>query len=272
MGLHAERLGRGPAGRPGARLHPDRPVLGRRRRRPRRGPRGGAASTRRATVAPPRSWRGPAHRRPTSLIRGGGPATYVGYSMGARLCLHVALAHPELVRGLVLLGGTAGIEDPAERAARVEPGPRHRRPHRAARASRRSSTAWLAQPLFAGLPPRAAPASRTAARTPWPGCGRASSWPAPGAQEPLWDRSARCAMPVLVVAGERRRQVRRARPSAWPTRIGANATLAPRRRGGPRRPPRAARPLPRAPPPLARRPRPLSGQALSQMPPASSAR
>ena len=47
----------------------------------------------------------------------GGEATYVGYSMGGRLCLHVALARPDLVRGLVLVGATAGIDDPAERAS-----------------------------------------------------------------------------------------------------------------------------------------------------------
>src|SRR3546814_16821971 len=38
--------------------------------------------------------------------------------MGARFCLHVALTNPELVAGLVLLGGTPGTEDPDERAAR----------------------------------------------------------------------------------------------------------------------------------------------------------
>src|SRR5690606_22141607 len=48
----------------------------------------------------------------------GGPATYVGYSMGARMALHVATEVPAVVRGLVLIGGTPGIEDPAERAAR----------------------------------------------------------------------------------------------------------------------------------------------------------
>ena len=48
----------------------------------------------------------------------GGPATYVGYSMGARLALHAALLRPNVVRRLVLLGATAGIEDAAERAQR----------------------------------------------------------------------------------------------------------------------------------------------------------
>jgi len=63
----------------------------------------------------------PGHGRSTAITAGlvegarliadqGGEATYLGYSMGARFALHVALAHPELVRGLVLLGGTACIE------------------------------------------------------------------------------------------------------------------------------------------------------------------
>ncbi len=47
-----------------------------------------------------------------------GPAVWVGYSMGGRLCLHLALARPDVVEGLVLVSTTAGIEDRAERAAR----------------------------------------------------------------------------------------------------------------------------------------------------------
>src|SRR3954463_5611613 len=48
----------------------------------------------------------------------GGPATYIGYSMGARFVLHLALANPELVHGFVTIGGTAGIDDRDERSAR----------------------------------------------------------------------------------------------------------------------------------------------------------
>jgi pimeloyl-ACP methyl ester carboxylesterase len=73
----------------------------------------------------------PGHGRSTDVAAGlldgaalladvGGDATYLGYSMGARFALHVALARPEVVRGLVLLSGTAGIEDDDERAARRE--------------------------------------------------------------------------------------------------------------------------------------------------------
>src|SRR5262249_30268363 len=48
----------------------------------------------------------------------GGHATYLGYSMGARFVLHLALEQPDLVAGLVLVGGTAGIEDASARAER----------------------------------------------------------------------------------------------------------------------------------------------------------
>src|SRR3954447_24320090 len=37
-----------------------------------------------------------------------GPATYVGYSLGGRLCLRLAVDRPDLVRSLVLIGATPG--------------------------------------------------------------------------------------------------------------------------------------------------------------------
>lgn len=52
------------------------------------------------------------------LAEVGGEASYVGYSMGGRLCLHLALAHPQLVSSLVLLGSTAGIHDDTQRGER----------------------------------------------------------------------------------------------------------------------------------------------------------
>ena len=44
--------------------------------------------------------------------------TLVGYSMGARLALHWAIAHPERIRRLVLVGGSPGLATPEERDER----------------------------------------------------------------------------------------------------------------------------------------------------------
>ncbi len=46
-------------------------------------------------------------------------ACWLGYSLGGRLALALALRHPERISALVLEGATAGISDTGERAARV---------------------------------------------------------------------------------------------------------------------------------------------------------
>jgi 2-succinyl-6-hydroxy-2,4-cyclohexadiene-1-carboxylate synthase len=148
----------------------------------------------------------------------GGEAEYVGYSMGGRLCLHLALARPRLVRKLVLLGVHPGIEDEAERAAR-----RAADEELAASIERDGVDAfvagWLAQPLFAGLvdpgPRQHDPAVLAA-------CLRRLGT---GTQESLWPRLAQLAMPVLVLAGERdEKYVDLGRRAA--TAIGDNARFA----------------------------------------------
>ncbi|MFZ9630053.1 MAG: alpha/beta fold hydrolase, partial [Ilumatobacteraceae bacterium] len=45
-------------------------------------------------------------------------ATFVGYSLGSRVCLHLAVAHAQFVERLVLVGAHPGLEDDADRADR----------------------------------------------------------------------------------------------------------------------------------------------------------
>lgn len=129
----------------------------------------------------------------------GGPAVYLGYSMGGRMALHVATGVPEVVRGLVLVGATPGIEDDRERAAR----------HAADRALAEHIRTvgvdafveeWLARPMFAGLPPEGrfeAERRRNTAE----GLATSLELAGTGAQAPLWDALAAIDCPVLVVAG-----------------------------------------------------------------------
>ena len=44
--------------------------------------------------------------------------TLIGYSMGGRLALHWAIAHPERIRRLILIGASPGLATPEERDER----------------------------------------------------------------------------------------------------------------------------------------------------------
>lgn len=153
----------------------------------------------------------------------GGEATYVGYSMGARFCLHLALSNPELVRGLVLIGGTAGIEDPAERAER-----RAQDVRTAARIREEGLEAfldaWLTQPLFARLPAEAAHRAERLENT-VDGLVSSLEQAGTGSQDPSWHKLSTLAMPVLVVAGSLDEKFA-ALGARMADAIGANATLA----------------------------------------------
>jgi 2-succinyl-6-hydroxy-2,4-cyclohexadiene-1-carboxylate synthase len=128
-----------------------------------------------------------------------GPAHYVGYSMGGRVCLHLAALRPDVVAGLVLINTTAGIDDPAQRAQRREAD------HRlAARIEAIGVEAfideWLAQPMFATLP---VDPERIAERLENSASGLADSLrlAGTGEQQPLWDRLGHLRAPTLVITG-----------------------------------------------------------------------
>lgn len=128
------------------------------------------------------------------------PATWIGYSLGGRLALRVALDRPDLVDALALLGATAGIEDSEARAARVEIDERL-----AAGLERKGVEefidGWLAQQLFSRLSRSAAGLDERRAGT-VDGLASALRLLGTGVQEPLWDRLDELAVPVLLMAGE----------------------------------------------------------------------
>jgi 2-succinyl-6-hydroxy-2,4-cyclohexadiene-1-carboxylate synthase len=133
------------------------------------------------------------------------PSEFVlcGYSLGGRVALHVALAAPERVRGLVLVSCTAGIADDGARAARraadglladaLENGPFERFMDR-----------WAAQPVFAHDPPEVHAAMRAEQLRNDPAALAAVlRGIGTGEMVPLWERLGELSMPVTVLVGER---------------------------------------------------------------------
>ena len=137
---------------------------------------------------------------------GGEPCHVVGYSMGGRVALALADAHPDACRSLTLISATAGISDSAERA--------QRRDADAALAGRidaggmaRFVDDWVALPMWDTLRARLSAAEWQASIRQRMTCdpvGLANSLRAAGtgAMTPLWDRLAKLEVPTLVLCGE----------------------------------------------------------------------
>ena len=150
------------------------------------------------------------------------PAAWVGYSMGGRFALHVALHHPEAVSRLVLVSTSAGIEEREERARRREADEVLAK-RIEAEGVETFVRGWLSQPLFSSLPPEAAALDSRLNST---AEGLASSLRLAGAgeQEPAWGRLRSLSMPVLVVTGAVDTKYR-ALGERLVDEIGANARL-----------------------------------------------
>lgn len=133
-----------------------------------------------------------------------GPAHVVGYSLGARVGLRLAITHPESVARLILEAPSAGIADPAARAARV------------ARDTERARVAvgegidvfvarWEAEPVLAGeaaLPASVRERQRAIRRSNAPlGLAASLVHGGQGAMEPLHDRLGEVHAPTLVIVG-----------------------------------------------------------------------
>ncbi len=131
-------------------------------------------------------------------------ACWLGYSMGGRVALQVAVRRPDVVSAVVLEGATPGLSDAEERDERVAADE--------ALADRIEAEGveafvgeWEALPLFASqaaLPARTREAVR-AGRLANRAVGLANSLrgAGTGAQEPLHDRLSEVRVPALLLAG-----------------------------------------------------------------------
>ena len=165
------------------------------------------------------------HRSPADRDAGDGSgrAAYVGYSLGGRFALHLALLRPEIISRLVVVSASGGIDGEDQRAAR-----RAADEDIARRVESDGVDAfvrwWLERPLFATLTPAAAAVD---SRLGGSAAGLASSLRLAGAgrQQPLWSRLGALTMPVLVVAGALD-EAYAARAHRLAAAIGANARVA----------------------------------------------
>jgi 2-succinyl-6-hydroxy-2,4-cyclohexadiene-1-carboxylate synthase len=127
------------------------------------------------------------------------PSDLFGYSLGARVALHVATGTDLAIRRLVLVGATGGIEDTGARG-------RRREADEATAAALEASgdvdsfiARWLSSPMFAGLADAAQPEERR--RNSASGLASSLRLAGTGTQEPLWDRLAELTTPLLALAG-----------------------------------------------------------------------
>jgi 2-succinyl-6-hydroxy-2,4-cyclohexadiene-1-carboxylate synthase len=131
-------------------------------------------------------------------------AAVVGYSMGGRLALYLALRHPERWRAVVLESASPGLEDDEERSRR-----RDADRERARRLENGDFEGflrdWYRQPLFASLARDEALLNRTIEarlRNDPRELARSLRGMGTGSMPSLWDELSGLGVPALAVAGE----------------------------------------------------------------------
>ncbi len=130
----------------------------------------------------------------------GGTGVWIGYSMGARLTLRLALDRPDLVERLVLISGSAGLEDAGQREARQASD------EALAVEVEREGVGpfldrWLDQRLFETLPREAAMLDDRRKGNTVHRIAHQLRILGQGAQAPLWGRLGELKVPVLLITG-----------------------------------------------------------------------
>jgi 2-succinyl-6-hydroxy-2,4-cyclohexadiene-1-carboxylate synthase len=129
-------------------------------------------------------------------------AHWLGYSMGGRLALYLALTYPQAVRTLTLESASPGLASPEARTERVRSD--EALAERSERDGIESFTAyWESIPLFASQSGDVRAALRPVRLKNNPlGLANSLRGMGTGAQPSLWDRLPELAMPVSLIAGE----------------------------------------------------------------------
>jgi 2-succinyl-6-hydroxy-2,4-cyclohexadiene-1-carboxylate synthase len=130
-------------------------------------------------------------------------AVLVGYSLGGRLALRAVLREPERYRGLVTVGATAGIDDPALRSARAEADERLASWMEAASIEDIVGI-WERQPLFADQSEHLIEEQRAGRLSHDPGgLAMLLRTAGQGVLEPVWHQLLTLDLPLLAIAGAR---------------------------------------------------------------------
>lgn len=156
-------------------------------------------------------------------------AIYIGYSLGGRVCLELAVRQPRLVDALVLVSTSPGIKDDAERELR-----RQSDDALAERLDPSDPDAprvemidflhdWLSQPLFARLDAAAADLGARLVNTP-EGLAHSLRTAGVGHMAPLHNELQALEMPILAIAGSLDTKYRDI-AQEMVQQIGSNATL-----------------------------------------------
>lgn len=128
--------------------------------------------------------------------------TLAGYSMGGRIALHAALAMPERVTRLVLIGASPGLATASERAERAAADEQLAGELEAATIEA-FARRWAQTPVLALPEEVAAEVHADRLRSAPAGLAAALRGLGTGALPSLWDRLGELPMPVTLVAGER---------------------------------------------------------------------